>query len=480
MTAGYSWQKFHNKKRDYSRVFQVVDAENEKYLGNQAYPTSITIHPHQLVSFFGRINYTLLNKYLITATVRRDGTSRFSKEHRWGTFPSVALGWKLLEENFMEGARDVMNELKIRAGYGVTGQQDLGDDYFPYLPVYNQWTGGGAVYPSITGQGTSTYPFYAASYNADLKWEETHTWNAGIDFGFLNNRILGSLDFYQRKTKDLLTKSPYPAGSNLTNVGPMNLGDLENIGLEFNITARPIVNDVFRWTSAFNIAWNKNKITYLADGADTVVQDSGISLGKANKIQKHQVGYPAFSFYVYEQVYDKDGNPIEGVYVDQNGDGEINAADKIIYHSKDPKVTMNWSNTFNYKNWDFGITLRASLGNWVYNDTQASTAVKEVNNSLPLANLNTNSFLFNTVTNELACSSYFVQNASFLRCDNITVGYTWDNLLNDNLRLRLYGACQNPFVITKYKGLDPEIFSGIDNNVYPHPLTFSFGIVASF
>lgn len=480
VTAGYSWQKFHNKKRDYSRVFQVVDPENEKYLGNQADPTNITIHPHQLVSFFGRVNYTLLDKYLFTATVRRDGTSRFSKDHRWGTFPSVALGWKLLEENFMEGARDVMNELKLRAGYGVTGQQDLGDDYFPYLPVYNQWTGGGAVYPSITGQGTGTYPIYAASYNADLKWEETHTWNAGVDFGFLNNRILGSVDFYQRKTKDLLTRSPYPAGSNITNAGPMNLGDLENIGLEFNITARPIVNDVFRWTSAFNIAWNKNKITRLADGADTVVDSSGISLGTGNKIQKHQVGYPAFSFYVYEQVYDADGNPMEGVFVDQNGDGEINAADKIIYHSKDPKVTMNWSNTFNYKNWDFGITLRASLGNWVYNDAQASTAVKEVNNSLPLANLNTNSFLFNKTTNELACSSYFVQNASFLRCDNITIGYTWDNLLNDNLRLRLYGACQNPFVITKYKGLDPEIFSGIDNNVYPHPLTFSFGIVASF
>lgn len=480
VTAGYSWQKFHNKKRDYDRVYQVVDPANEKYIGNQANPTNITIHPHQLVSFFGRANFTLLNKYLFTATVRRDGTSRFSKDHRWGTFPSVALGWKLLEENFMEGARDVMNELKLRAGYGVTGQQDLGDDYFPYLPVYNQWTGGGAVYPSITGQGTGTYPFYAAAYNSDIKWEETHTWNAGVDFGFLNNRILGSIDFYKRKTKDLLTKSPYPAGSNISNAGNMNLGDLENTGIEFNITARPIVTNDFRWTSAFNVAWNKNKITRLADGADTVVQDSGISLGTGNKIQKHQVGESAFSFYVYEQVYDADGNPMEGVFVDQNGDGEINAADKIIYHSRDPKVTMNWSNTFNYKNWDFGISLRANLGNWVYNDAQASTSVKEVNNSLPLANLNNTSFLFNKTTNELACSSYFVQNASFLRCDNITLGYTWDNLLNNNLRLRLYGACQNPFVITKYKGLDPEIFSGIDNNVYPHPLTFSFGIVASF
>ena len=381
----------------------------------------------------------------------------------------------------MESARSYMNELKLRAGYGVTGQQDLGDDYFPYLPVYNQWTGGGAVYPSISGNPTTgTYPLYPSSYNPDIKWEETHTWNVGVDFGFLNNRILGSLDYYKRKTKDLLTKSPYAAGSNLSNAGNMNLGDLENTGIEFNITARPVVTKDFRWTSSFNVAWNKNKITRLADGADTVVENSGISLGKGNKIQKHQVGKPAFSFYVYEQVYDSNGKPIEGVYVDQNGDGEINAADKILFHSKDPKVTMNWSNTFNYKNWDFGITLRASLGNYVYNDAQATTSVIGANDALPLANLNTNSYLFKTSTNELACSSYFVQNASFLRCDNITFGYTWDNLLNNNLRLRLYGACQNPFVITKYKGLDPEIFSGIDNNVYPHPLTFSFGIVASF
>ena len=259
----------------------------------------------------------------------------------------------------------------------------------------------------------------------------------------------------------------------------MNLGDLENIGLEFNITARPIVNDIFRWTSAFNVAWNKNKITRLADGADTMA-GPGISAGNGNKVQIHQVGKPAFSFYVYEQVYDKDGNPMEGVFVDQNGDGEITVADKILYHSKDPKVTMNWSNTFNYKNWDFGITLRASLGNWIYNNTQASNTVKEKNASLPLANLLSGTFLFEKTSTETAMSSYYVQNGSFLRCDNITLGYTWDNLLDNRLRLRLYGACQNPFVITKYKGLDPEIFSGVDQDVYPRPITFSFGIVASF
>ena len=250
--------------------------------------------------------------------MRQDGTSRFSKDHRWGTFPSVALGWKILEESFMEPARGYMNELKLRAGYGVTGQQDLGDDYFPYLPVYNQWTGSGSVYPSITGNPeTGSYPLYPSAYNTEIKWEETHTWNAGVDFAFLNNRILGSLDYYKRKTKDLLTKSPYPAGSNISNAGNMNLGDLENTGIEFNITARPVVTKDFRWTSSFNVAWNKNKITRLADGADTVVDNSGISLGKGNKIRKHRVGHPAFSFYVYEQVYDADGNPFEGVYVDR-------------------------------------------------------------------------------------------------------------------------------------------------------------------
>lgn len=478
VTAGYSWQKFHNKKRDYSLVYQVVDPENEQYIGNQANPTSVTIHPHQLVSFFGRANLTFLNKYLVTATVRRDGTSRFSKDHRWGTFPSVALGWKLLEENFMEGARDYMNELKIRAGYGVTGQQDLNDDYFPYLPVYSQWTGGGAVYPSITGQGNGTYPFYAQAYNSDIKWEETHTWNAGFDFGFLNNRILGSFDFYKRKTKDLLTYAPYPAGSNISNAGNMNLGDLENTGIEFSVTARPIVNKVFTWTSSFNVAWNKNKITRLAEGVTSSCGPSISTTG--DKIQIHQVGKPAYSFYVYEQVYDAAGNPMEGVFVDQNGDGQINENDKILYHSRDPKVTMNWNNTFNYKNWDFGISLRSNLGNWVYNYTQAGNSVKETNASLPLSNLMNNTFLFEKTATTTKMSSHFVQNASFVRCDNITVGYTWDNLLNDQLRLRLYGACQNPFVITKYKGLDPEIFSGVDNEVYPHPLTFSFGVVASF
>lgn len=478
VTAGYSWQKFHNKRREYTYVNRVMDPANEIYLGMQARPTSINIDPLQLVSFFGRANFVFLDKYLVTATVRRDGTSRFSKDHRWGTFPSVALGWKILEENFMEGARGYLNDLKLRAGYGITGQQDLGDDLFPYLPIYSVSEDLAGKYPSLTGKGDGVLPITPGAYNSDIKWEETATWNAGLDFGFMNNRILGSIDFYKRKTKDLLTFANYPAGSNLTNKGNMNIGDLENIGVEFTLTARPIVTKDFTWTSSYNVAWNKNKITRLAEGADT--QTGGISAGKGGTIQKHEVGHPAYSFYVYEQVYDKNGNPLEGVFVDRNGDGQINEADKYLYHSRDPKVTMTWNNTFNWKNWDFGFVLRANIGNWMYNNNQAANVSKRANAALPLSNLMADTFLFETSDITTIMSDYFVQNASFLRCDNITLGYTWQNLLNNHLRLRLYGAVQNPFVITKYKGLDPEVFSGIDNGVYPKPTTFSLGVVASF
>lgn len=478
VTAGYSWQKFHNKRREYTYVNRVMDPANEIYLGMQARPTSINIDPLQLVSFFGRANFVFLDKYLVTATVRRDGTSRFSKDHRWGTFPSVALGWKILEENFMECARGYLNELKLRAGYGITGQQDLGDDLFPYLPIYSVYEDLAGKYPSLTGNGDGILPITPGAYNSDIKWEETATWNAGLDFGFMNNRILGSIDFYKRKTKDLLTFANYPAGSNLTNKGNMNIGDLENIGVEFTLTARPIVTKDFTWTSSYNVAWNKNKITRLAEGADT--QTGGISAGTGGTIQKHEVGYPAYSFYVYEQVYDKNGNPLEGVFVDRNGDGQINEADKYLYHSRDPKVTMTWNNTFNWKNWDLGFVLRANIGNWMYNNNQAANVSKRANAALPLSNLMADTFLFETSDITTIMSDYFVQNASFLRCDNITLGYTWQNLLNNHLRLRLYGAVQNPFVITKYKGLDPEVFSGIDNGVYPKPTTFSLGVVASF
>jgi len=481
LTAGYSWQHFKTRSHNFSQVYIPEKNEyNAAYYdtdnGYQSSPTYYYSVPHQLLSFFGRLNYTFYDKYLLTVTVRRDGTSRFSKDHRWGTFPAVALGWKLLDESFMEGARDFMSELKIRAGYGVTGQQDLNSDYFPYLPVYGVSTSISERYPSPDGSGTIALVTPGA-YNNDLKWEETTTWNAGIDFGFLNGRINGSIEYYKRKTKDLLTYANYAAGSNLTNMGNMNLGDLENEGVEFNIVTRPIVGKTFTWTSSANVAWNRNKITRLADGADTTTG----GIGNGVNIQKHEVGKPAFSFWVYEQVYNDNGDPVEGVFVDRNGDGVLTDADKYLYHSRSPKVTLTWNNNFNYKNWDLGIVLRANIGNWVYNSTLKDNCFTSATSTAPLSNLLADTYLFtSTRTTEMICSDYFVQNASFVRCDNITLGYTWPELLNDNLRLRLYGAVQNPFVITKYKGLDPEVFSGIDNDVYPRPVTFTLGVVATF
>ncbi|MCH5230506.1 MAG: TonB-dependent receptor [Muribaculaceae bacterium] len=478
ITAGYSWQRFHNNGHNRSYVYQVGLPTNDHYLDTQAYPTSYYSDNLQLVSFFGRLNYILRDKYLITATVRWDGTSRFSKDNRWGTFPSVALGWKLLEETFMERTRGWMSELKIRAGYGITGQQDLNDDFFPYLPIYSLGTTDlNHRYPF----GTNTNIPYVTpgAYNESIKWEETHTWNAGVDFGFLNNRIAGSIDFYKRTTKDLLTFANYPAGSNLTNKGNINIGDLENLGVEFNINTRPVVTQNVTWTSALNVAWNKNKITRLAEGADNQVGSLG---GQNGNIQKHEVGHPAYSFYVYEQVYDEKGIPLDNVFVDRNGDGQIDESDKYLYHSRDPKVTIAWNNNVSFKNWDFGIVLRSNIGNYVFNQNQMNNVfIDGAVNALPLSNLLANNpIYFEEKSVAQMQSDYFVQNASFVRCDNITVGYTWPNLCHDNLRIRLYGAVQNPFVITKYKGLDPEIFSGIDNAVYPKPITFTLGLVATF
>ena len=476
ITGGYSWQKFHRIGHDYSYATSGEYA-GEKY---QGVATNYSGSQNQLVSFFGRVNYSLLDRYLLTVTVREDGTSRFSEEHRWGTFPSLALAWRLLEEPWMKGAKSVMNDFKIRAGWGITGQQDLGDDFFPYLPVYMI---GKDQYRYPDGNGGWITVIKANGYNADLKWEETTTWNAGIDMAFLNNRVTTSIDFYKRNTEDLLNWVTVDAGSNLTNAMNANIGSLENIGVEFAITARPIVKKNFTWTTSYNVAWNKNKITKLLKGDDKnyfVATGDGISAGTGGTVLAHKVGYPASSFYVYEQVYDENGKAIEGMFVDRNGDGVINSDDKYMYHSKDPKVTMNWTNTFNFKNWDFGFALRASIGNYVFNDVQVGNSSISSTASLPVSNLMADTQLFKEINLTQGTSDYFVQNASFVRCDNITLGYTWPTLLNNNLRLRLYGAVQNPFVITKYKGLDPEVGGGVDKNIYPRPVTFSLGLVAQF
>lgn len=506
VTAGYDWQRFYNDGHytgaNGNSGYRVSPGLNTPtYLGKneagqQTYGVTVNestipllgqnfqndgVSPdgdyhwadrYQLLSFFGRLNYTFKDRYLLTVTVRGDATSRFAKDKRWGVFPAVALGWKINQEAWMQGAAGWLSDLKLRLGWGKTGQQEIGET-INYMALY------AIASPSVSyPNGTNGWylPVYARGYNPDLTWETTTSWNAGLDFGFLNNRITGSIEYYKRKTTDLLAYVAVPAGSSTTNMLNRNIGSLENYGVEFNIAAKPIVTNDFTWTLSYNVGWNHNEITELTTGASQL-KTGGISGGNGNTVQIHAEGHPASSFYLFQQVYDESGAPLEGVYVDQNGDGQIDDSDKIINKSPDPKVTMTFGSQFRYKKWDLGFNIRASIGNYVYNNVLSTKAVYNDLFAYGLNNVVENDYYFEQPR---YMSDYYLRNASFVRCDNITLGYTWDNLLNDKLRLRLFGAVQNPFVITKYKGVDPEVFGGIDNSVYPRATTYSLGLVATF
>ena len=506
VTAGYDWQRFYNDGHytgaNGNSGYRVSPGLNTPtYLGKneagqQTYGVTINestipllgqnfqndgVSPdgdchwadrYQLLSFFGRLNYTFKDRYLLTVTVRGDATSRFAKDKRWGVFPAVALGWKINQEAWMQGAAGWLSDLKLRLGWGKTGQQEIGET-INYLALY-AFASPSVSYPN----GTNGWylPVYARGYNPDLTWETTTSWNAGLDFGFFNNRITGSIEYYKRKTTDLLAYVAVPAGSSTTNMLNRNIGSLENYGVEFNIAAKPIVTNDFTWTLSYNVGWNHNEITELTTGASQL-KTGGISGGNGNTVQIHAEGHPTNSFYLFQQVYDESGAPLEGVYVDQNGDGQIDDSDKIINKSPDPKVTMTFGSQFRYKKWDLGFNIRASIGNYVYNNVLSTKAVYNDLFTYGLNNVVENDYYFEQPR---YMSDYYLRNASFVRCDNITLGYTWDNLLNDKLRLRLFGAVQNPFVITKYKGVDPEVFGGIDNSVYPRATTYSLGLVATF
>lgn len=431
---------------------------------------------YQLLSFYGRLNYTFDDTYLLTFTIRDDGSSRFSKDNRWGLFPAAALAWKINNMSFMEDTRGWLNEFKLRASWGQTGQQDLNGMYFPYMPNYiNSYTNG-FRYLSPDGSGEWIYPYYPQAYNPDLTWETTSTWDVGLDMGFLNNRITLTLDWYKRNTTDLLANVATAAMNTQTKMW-RNIGDMENIGIDATITAKPVVTDNFTWTTSLNIGWNKNKITKLqGEGVSSALQAEGLGDTGNTGLQYFIVGKPAFTYLVYEQVYDKNGDPIEGVFVDQDANGIIDENDKIMYHSRDPKVTMSWNNSFSWKNWDLSIQLRASIGNYVYNSMKYNST-NGYSAKMPaynLSNLLDDTYIFMNGNTNNKLSNYFVENASFLRCDNITLGYTFQK---DWGSLRIFGAVQNPFLITKYSGVDPEVFSGIDKSPYPRPITTTLGVV---
>ena len=481
--AGYEWQHFHDTSdQEYWGLNplsnNVVENRGQRY--NNTSSGSAT--ESYLVSFFGRVNYTLLDRYLFTATVRQDGSSRFHKNNRWGLFPSFALGWKLKEEAFLKDV-DVLSDLKLRLGYGITGQQNINSGDYPYLAVY-ETNKDGAYYP-ILGEGTTYRP---NAYNPDLKWEKTTTYNVGLDFGFLNNRINGAVDYYYRKTTDLLNSVFVSAGTNFKNKVLSNVGSLENSGIEFSINSKPVVTTDWTWDLGFNITYNKNEITKLTTGDSEnyyVAAGDNIGGGRDMKAMAHAVGHPASSFYVYQQVYDENGKPIENEFVDRNGDGTINGDDRYFYKKPTADVLMGLTSRLSYKSWDFSFSLRASLNNYVYNSVEAGgsdcnpTSVYSFGalNNRPLMGVANN--IQNLKDNTLL-SDYFVQNASFMKCDNITLGYSFKKLFGAPIGGRVYAAVQNVFTITKYKGLDPEVEKGLDNNIYPRPLTTLIGLSLNF
>ncbi len=441
---------------------------------------------NSLVSYFGRVNYTLLDRYMLTATFRADGSSRFAKGHKWGYFPSVALAWRINDEKFMKNLK-WWNEFKLRLGWGQTGQQDIGYDFL-YSPLYTT-SNSYAQYPF---GDTYYYTVRSDRYNPELTWETTTTWNAGLDFAFLNNRITANIDGYYRETTDLIQEVTIPALMNFAQRMAQNIGSLKNYGVEFSIGAKPIVTKDFTWDVQYNVSWNHNEITELIGGDDGYIVQSGgtISRGNVTHVQAHTVGQPANSFWVYQQVYDENGKPIEGAFVDRDGNGIINSDDRYFYHSPAADVYMGLTMKFLYKRWDLSFALRASLGNYVYYDFLSNKA------AVSSSGLYSNSAYSNTTQaaidlgftgtggSEYYLSDYFVRNASYLKCQNITLGYSFPALLKynnqDYFSGRVFFTVQNPFIITKYKGLDPEVSSGIDSNPYPRPLSFQLGLNLNF
>ena len=472
--AGYEWQHFHQKgEKDGWGWIPGTNTESP----NSEYKRESKVWKTEsyLVSFFGRANYSLLDRYLFTVTVRHDGSSRF-KEH-WATFPSFALGWKIKEEAFLKDV-NWLSDLKLRLGYGQTGQQEKIGDY-NYFVSYNVNTKEDSYYPLI-GNGVLNRP---NAYNLDLTWETTTTYNAGLDFGFLDNRITGSVDYYFRETTDLLNTVYVSAGTNFRNKVTSNIGSLENTGVEVSLNYKPIITEDFYWDLGLNVTYNKNEITELTGEKGYYVATGGISSGTGNTCQAHAVGYPASSFYVFQQAYDEKGMPLEGVYVDRNSDGQINQDDKYFYKSPTAPWIGGFTSKVMYKNWDLSFSLRGSFGNYVFNDLEAGTSNVSSSQiwapSEYLSNRPKNVLAKGWVTYDNVLSDYFVQNASFLKCDNITLGYSFDNLFGVASG-RVYGTVSNVFTITNYKGIDPEVNGGIDNSIYPRPFTALVGLNLNF
>ena len=463
-TAGYSYQKFQAERFS---------------SGNKLNPNSVadvdTATDKVLIGFFARTNFTYNDKYLLTLTYRRDGTSVFVKENQFGNFPAASFAWKLNNEFFKDSK--TISDLKLRLGWGISGQQDLGrNDYFQQQYISSQTNGS-----QYTFGNTPIVIGLPKDYNTKLKWEETTTYNVGLDYGFFNNRISGSIEGYYKVSDDLLFNAPFPDGSNFANNGPQNIGSLDIKGVELNLNADLVKKQDFTWNVNFNASKFERRIKELKTVNNTPT--GGIGGGTGGNIQVFSEGWTPNSFYVYKQLYNTDGTPIQGAFSDLNGDNIINEKDKYIYKNTDPDVLMGFQSTMNYKNIDFSFNLRASIGNRMYNNVNSANAYtgllvdNDVLANIPASTFDTN---FTNSGNNVIFSDHYIENASFLKMDNITLGYTFPKWLEGKASVRLSAGVQNAFVITKYSGLDPEVFNGIDNTIYPRQRQILFGANIKF
>lgn len=464
VTLGYSYQRFESNSSSTGNILNP----------NNITPLDFVAEPKVYIGFIGRANLTFKNKYLLTLSARRDGTSRFGSDNRWGTFPAASLAWKI-KEDFLKD-NNTVSDLKLRLGWGVTGQQDIGftNSSLIYLPQY------------LLGNDNSTYnfggnylnPALPQGYNPAIKWEETTTYNAGFDFGLYSNRLTGSLDGYIKKSNDLLQIAPFADGTNFTNEGPQNFGSMTITGFELNLNYAVIKKQDLNWNVNFNASKFERRIDEMPLGNNQFTGGVGIGLDA----QVNSESFTPNSFFLFKQLYDQNNNPIEGAFADLNGDGIINESDRYIYKNGDPDLTLGFTSSFTYKNLDFSFNLRANIGNRIYNFVEARNSFYgDILNGTPqnLHNAATeNQFTFYNGNQVL--SDMFVENGSFLRMDYFNIGYTFQNWLEGKASVRLFTGMQNPFIITKYNGLDPEIVGGIDRSIYPRQRQILFGANVKF
>ncbi len=472
--AGYSYNNFQIKSYD---IYPTLNFKGDSL----SKPSNIIYNSENtILSFFSRLNFSYNDKYLLTATLRRDGSSRFSKDNRWGTFPAASVAWRIKNESFMKENR-LISDLKLRVGYGVTGQQE-GIGNYEYIPFYYY---GGATETYYVGGDSVTNTLSPAAYNTALKWEETKTYNTAIDFALANGRISGTLEFYLKKTSDLINRVPVAAGSTFGLYQNYNIGSLENKGVEFSLNVQPIRNKITTLDVSYNIGYNKNTLTQLSNQASYKGLETSNIEGASGFIFLNAVGGPRNTFYVFHQVYDVNGKPIEGLLDDANRDGIYNDNDRYLSHSSDPNLFMGFSTNLSHKKWNFGFVMRASFNNYLYNNVYSNRGrLSQVLGDYTTGNASVN-YLETGFTGKInqefqPKSDYYLENASFLKMDNFNLGYSFGKIMKGSATLRANAFVQNVFVITKYKGLDPENSSGIDNTLYPRPRIYSLGLNLDF